>query len=126
MRLNRVRPFLAILLGLCLVAVGVARPAVDARAQPSSGLIEVVLCAEESGRTVLIDATGAPAEPGPVCPDHPCSDCLAAGCETLLVAAQKLAVPVRRRTPGVLEHRIDGPTACRLTPNARGPPTLRI
>lgn len=94
--------------------------------QVSSGMMEVVLCAEEPGRTVLIDAAGVPVEPQPVCPDHPCADCLAAGSETLLVAAKLPAAPVRRRMPAALECRTDGPSACRLTPNARGPPTLRI
>lgn len=119
----------ALLIGLALAAAGAAHPRAGAGGHLPPGVTEVAICADEAGRTILIDAHGVPVAPdagGPGCPCQPCSDCLAAAGEALPAAPASLAAPAPAWRAAEPDRGRRAAVTFLLTPNARGPPTPRI
>lgn len=125
MRLTTIRLLPVLLLGLSLAVAGAAQPLAGANGRVPPGVTEVALCASEAGRTILIDASGAPVEPEPSCPCAPCSDCLAAAEAAPAAAPARLPGPAPRWRAAEPDRGTTAPAAFLLTPNARGPPSLR-
>ena len=114
---------LATLLTLVLaLALGSSGPVRATAHGHEAGLAAMVICGEDGAKTVYVDATGHPAEPGNVCTDS-CVACLPPGTATLL-DEPSIPVPeiqVRVLAPGSAAawpaSRQSGPA------RARGPPT---
>lgn len=120
----RIAPSFLVHLAAALALVLAGTLPMQSHAAPAGAAMEIVICAEDGARTILINENGEPVGQDRPCPEPGCPDCLRATDPAVLAGAVAIPVPSVGTAPVLMGAA--GPAASRdpVAHRARGPPAM--